>query len=1171
MKTTITPPPPSPPSSAAAAVVVVVDKSCSDKNNRSRGFSNISSMTSCTTSVASRQQQPVTCNNININNKEEEEEEEEEEKEKNSKINELLQIYYQQQQQQLLLFLQIQQQQQQFYPNPLCHPQNSRNQAQAPPPSSYIPLNPLQLQSHPYPSLQQSYNPSLSISFPHCNSTFIGSNNNPVVSPTIAMLQQQQQQQQCCKPSPSPPLSSPSSVRPTIITTQLGRRRPSSTCCCWIEIISSMIHHQQQVVSSSSLRNNNDKTNNNKIRVSKLKSLKFVAIKMERNSYTQPWGLGFVSTTSTSTTKSSSSPTSPSSSSQSQQQQQQQQQNRVIVVSSPSSSSSFSSSTSSSNKNEKNNNHDVNVKWTRVVFPYQHTLNRNGIYRSNNNRSSNSNNNFFDPEHYSEQLKRTMSTTTTTTTDANQDKDDSGIRPGDIVVAIDGRSIFEFDTINNSNNNNHKTKSSNVMSEMTSYLKSIKAVCFVVLRHPDVVTTGVNINEVNMDTKNNNNKKYVYNPIRTSSMANIKWNKILFLSTSPVPAPATAPLLFPPLHVQQQQQTLYHHHQRQLSSIKKSQPPSFIVDTKESFLLPSIPTETKVTFQNWIIRRKNTVWRSRYKVYKYKNNINNKILSKEEKEKKKKVKKLQQQQKKRNDSGNDADGDNENDNENDRNNSTIPNVDAVDGTMMNVDFWTNQGFISFQDWISSRNKTWKRSYSWNQKKRQRIQNDCFDKVVYLPWSTATTNNNSNSNTNNNTISQQRQTTKSFSTKTARTSDNDNTKRKRDPDHQSSPSGAGSDTGCSIEIFEQWLNVRRYQWRMLRRRRKRQQNQQEVDRHTDDRATTKDDTPPCTTTSAIVSTASSDDVKSSSSLNDSPCDGSTTPRISSLSASEVNGGSRIPVCKRKLDFVLSNKDQEMAYIDEILEEKEKEKEELKRQRAERPPIDIQRFLDASNGIPDDIIVHCFSYLRQEEHGKMLVINIQTSKSLQDRYNVWKQLCPSHWILPRRPRKPWHTLYLTRLRKEQELHQKRWDDLLIKCAAALFKRDDLQKVEKLILKAEKDFGFDLNYSSGVVCERNSILNLAVINQRHKVVRWLVDTKGTNIETYDRGNFTPLLNAAWNGDRYLVRFFLQRQSNRNVHGTQHYTKGIAPPDFRGLTAEKWAEKRGFPDVAKLIKIGY
>ena len=87
---------------------------------------------------------------------------------------------------------------------------------------------------------------------------------------------------------------------------------------------------------------------------------------------------------------------------------------------------------------------------------------------------------------------------------------------------------------------------------------------------------------------------------------------------------------------------------------------------------------------------------------------------------------------------------------------------------------------------------------------------------------------------------------------------------------------------------------------------------------------------------------------------------------------------------------------------------------------------------------------------------------------------------------------------------------------------------------------------------------------------MVRWLVDCKGADIETYDRGNFTPLLNAAWAGDRQLVRFFLQRGSDRSVIGTGHYTKGLAPADFEGLSAEQWARCKGHEEIAELIRLG-
>jgi hypothetical protein len=62
----------------------------------------------------------------------------------------------------------------------------------------------------------------------------------------------------------------------------------------------------------------------------------------------------------------------------------------------------------------------------------------------------------------------------------------------------------------------------------------------------------------------------------------------------------------------------------------------------------------------------------------------------------------------------------------------------------------------------------------------------------------------------------------------------------------------------------------------------------------------------------------------------------------------------------------------------------------------------------------------------------------------------------------------------------------------------------------------------------------------------------------------------NSAFSGDRFLVRYFLQKGADRNVRGTQHYSQGIAPASFKGLKADEWAEKRGFDDIAKLIKLG-
>jgi ankyrin repeat protein len=83
-------------------------------------------------------------------------------------------------------------------------------------------------------------------------------------------------------------------------------------------------------------------------------------------------------------------------------------------------------------------------------------------------------------------------------------------------------------------------------------------------------------------------------------------------------------------------------------------------------------------------------------------------------------------------------------------------------------------------------------------------------------------------------------------------------------------------------------------------------------------------------------------------------------------------------------------------------------------------------------------------------------------------------------------------------------------------------------------------------------------------------LVEVKNADIESMDRGNFTSLINAAWAGDKSMVRFLMQKGANRSQIGRFHYTKPVAPPDFEGLTAEGWAERNGHKEVAKLLQLG-
>jgi hypothetical protein len=387
----------------------------------------------------------------------------------------------------------------------------------------------------------------------------------------------------------------------------------------------------------------------------------------------------------------------------------------------------------------------------------------------------------------------------------------------------------------------------------------------------------------------------------------------------------------------------------------------------------------------------------------------------------------------------------------------------LDERTVAYEFWSQQGCSSFDDWLSTSKGKWRSEYSWNRKKRQRIQMEC--KAV-------------------------------------------------------------AQISESLGQFTTWLQVRRNQWRLMRRKR-------QLERVREDPVTSARD----------------------HSLN------------AQCTAGEGMRDQNMPHV-RKRPRLLSPEITDISAIDAIIKIEE---EDRKRRESEKVKlVDISFLFFAACGAPDDVVVHCLGFLEPTEYCKLMCISKAYADALKSREEVWRLLCPPHWILPRRPRKPWHELYFHRLGIEYRNSQKRWDDLIVKCSNELFKGDHFQKIEKLVTAAENEFGFHVNYVSPVVCERNCLLNLAVIYRRHKVVRWLVDQKQADIESYDRGHFTALLNAAWAGDRQLVRFLLQRGANRSKLGLNHYTKGLAHPDFMGLTAEGWARKRGHDEIAELIRLG-
>jgi len=319
----------------------------------------------------------------------------------------------------------------------------------------------------------------------------------------------------------------------------------------------------------------------------------------------------------------------------------------------------------------------------------------------------------------------------------------------------------------------------------------------------------------------------------------------------------------------------------------------------------------------------------------------------------------------------------------------------------------------------------------------------------------------------------------------------------------------------IGLFGKWLSVRKNQWRIQRRKRQRRFDLE------------------ISAAQAATTTAAS------------PGEGSESPRcVISISS-------------------------DMVHIDALLEEELAQKLLAHRGRI---PFDLSFLFDGRLGACDDVIAHCMQFLHPSEHGTLLCISKTTSECIKERSDMWQQLCPNKWRLPRKPRKPWHEMYISNIRKEEEESRKRSDEILNKVAFILFKGDHVQKIEKLIEGAQISFGFDINYNSGVIGERNSILNLAVIHRRFKVVKWLLESKlaGLDLETNDRGGFTPLMNAAWAGDKVLVRLLLGKGCNRKTIGTGHYTQPLALPDFKGFTPEGWARQRGHDDIANLIHLG-
>lgn len=397
------------------------------------------------------------------------------------------------------------------------------------------------------------------------------------------------------------------------------------------------------------------------------------------------------------------------------------------------------------------------------------------------------------------------------------------------------------------------------------------------------------------------------------------------------------------------------------------------------------------------------------------------------------------------------------------------------------DFWLVNNHDSFQSWHATSKAKWARSYSWHKTRRDDFQMKC-EKEVHFPTAVTTATTSDHNNSNNNTLVK----------------------------------------------FENWLGVRKNQWRLERRKRR--------------RLLRAVDATPHTTT--------------------------TTTNGSSTISVNVNNNSKM---QPTTSFVGNVND---MYIDDMIQDQEQHASLDLRTSSNScrcyQPIDILWIFDSQLGAPDDVIANLMTHLNPCDHGSLLCLSSTTNTLFRQRNDMWRALFPLHWIVPRRPRQSWCTMYITRIRTEEVISRKRSDTVLLRANVIIDKGDQLHKMETLICKAMKEFDFSINYTSGIVLECNSILNLSVIARRHKITKWLIETKGADVESFDRGGFTPLMNAAWNGDKYITRYLLSKKCDRTKVGYYHSSKGIAPPSFEGLTAEGWACKCGHDDVAELIRLG-
>lgn len=221
----------------------------------------------------------------------------------------------------------------------------------------------------------------------------------------------------------------------------------------------------------------------------------------------------------------------------------------------------------------------------------------------------------------------------------------------------------------------------------------------------------------------------------------------------------------------------------------------------------------------------------------------------------------------------------------------------------------------------------------------------------------------------------------------------------------------------------------------------------------------------------------------------------------------------------------------------------------------------------DSIPDDSLVAVLCLVPAICAASLLLVSKRLSDRLVGRDSLWWTLClqqPS-WILPKRPRKCWALVFCDLLERWQKDVVGWSDEVLRKCFAVIKKGDNAKRVTQIIDEAVLRKGFNVNYQSTTHYERNPLLSLAVMHRRHRTVAELLKRSAV-CDIKDKGGFTPLLCAAWNGDLKLTMSLLHHGADADLRGHSHFNcplKTTGP----GVTALEVARTRKHDDVVDYV----